>query len=264
MDLYLHRHIKSFFSNATAFNQLMKLQGKCFRQQKNRLTQRIQLGDQTYFIKQHFGVGWKEIFKNILQGRLPILGAKNEWEAIQQCQSLHIAVPKIFAYGERGWHPAYRQSFILLEDLASTISLEDLIKQWPTNPPSFQLKRWLIEEIALIARKLHQHGLNHRDFYLCHFLLSIPDGLENVRQPIQLYLIDLHRAQWRTKTPLRWIIKDLAALYFSSKEIILTQRDLYRFMKVYHNVSLREIICSHRVFWEKVKKRGENYRDHTV
>ena len=34
------------------------------------------------FIKLHYGVGWREIFKNLLLGRWPVLGAKNEWRAL--------------------------------------------------------------------------------------------------------------------------------------------------------------------------------------
>ena len=85
------------------------------------------------------------------------------------------------------------------------------------------------------------------------------DRLKNIK----LYLIDLHRAQIRRSTPKRWVIKDLTGLYFSSKDIGLTQRDLYRFMKMYRNKPLREIIGSEKTFWQKVVERGEQlYRDH--
>jgi hypothetical protein len=43
-------------------------------------------------------------------------------------------------------------------------------------------------------------------------------------------LIDLHRAQLRKKTPRRWVVKDVAGLYFSVMDIGLTQRDLFRFV----------------------------------
>ena len=56
----------------TLFNKMMALQGELFRSQKGRQTQRVKLEGQTYFIKQHHGVGWREIFKNIYQGRWPV------------------------------------------------------------------------------------------------------------------------------------------------------------------------------------------------
>jgi heptose I phosphotransferase len=256
--VYLHNDIKSFFSDTTPiFEQMMALRGECFRHQKGRLTQRIKLGNKTYFIKQHTGVGWKEIIKNLLQFRLPVLGAKNEWQAIEKLQALGVSVPGIAAYGQRGWNPAKRQSFILMEELAPIISLEDLAKQFETVPPSFALKYRLIHEVARIARLLHENGLNHRDFYLCHFLLH--------NDSPKLSLIDLHRVQIRRFTPKRWVIKDLAGLYFSSKDVVLTQRDYYRFMKVYrNNQTLRDILTRQKNFWEKVRARGEKlYSNHT-
>jgi len=265
VQLYLRDDIKSYFVSSTPlFEQLMALAGERFRHQEGRLTQRVLLGDKYYFIKQHRGVGWKEICKNWLQLRLPIVSAYNEWRAIRTLKNLGIAVPPIAAYGERGINPAKRQSFILLEELAPTISLEDLCKNWPASPPSFNLKKNLIAEVAHIANKLHQYGMNHRDFYICHFLLDVPNGVEKINpQQLKLHLIDLHRAQIRRITPERWRVKDLAGLYFSSKDIGLTQRDLFRFMQRYAKKSLRQIMQEDKDFWQKVMQRGERlYRDH--
>ena len=125
-----------------------------------------------YFIKQHHGVGWKEIFKNIVQGRWPIISAKNEWEAIAALKAAGVSVPTVVAYGERGFNPARRESFILMEALAPTMSLETLSETWVKHAPSFAVKQTLISAVATIARRMHQHGINHRDFYLCHFLLD--------------------------------------------------------------------------------------------
>lgn len=233
----------------------MLLRGEVFRQQKDRITQRIMLGNQAYFLKRHHGVGWREIIKNLLQLRLPVLGAKNEWLALQALEKLEILAPKVVGFGERGNNPATKESFILMQELTSIISLEDLCRDWRTHPPTVNFKRHLINEVARIARELHQHGINHRDFYLCHFLLNTTNK--------QLYLLDLHRAQIRKKIPERWIIKDLSGLYFSSKDIGLTQRDCYRFMQIYRQQSLRDIVKMERNFWQQVKNRGEQlYRAH--
>lgn len=255
--MYLDKSIKPFFSADTpVFDQLMNLHGESFRQQKGRHTQRIQLGDRTCFIKQHRGVGWMEIIKNLLQLRMPVISAKNEWLAIQKLQSLGVSVPKILAYGERGMNPARKESFILMEELKPVISLEDLVKTWKQITPHFNEKSGLIEAVARIARILHYNGINHRDFYICHFLLNVSNG--------EINLIDLHRAQIRRLLRSRWIIKDLSGLYFSSKDSGLTQRDCYRFMKIYSNQSLRQILTRKENFWEKVRARGERlYSNHT-
>ena len=246
------------------FDQMMALSGERFRHQEGRMTQRVMLGGKNYFIKQHAGIGWKEIIKNLLQLRLPVMSAKNEWLAIQKLQSLNVAVPDVIAFGKRGKNPAKLQSFVLMQELAPVVSLETLCSRWAVTPPPFAFKRMLIEEVARITRTLHENGINHRDLYICHFLLDTYHGPLDVHpKNIKLYLIDLHRAQIRRSTPKRWVIKDLTGLYFSSKDIGLTQRDLYRFMKMYRNKPLREIIGSEKTFWQKVVERGEQlYRDH--
>ena len=258
--LLLQAELRAYFPETSAgFDQIMELAGEVYRAQKGRKTQRIRIGDQSYFIKQHKGVGWKEIFKNILQLRMPVISAKNEWQALKRLQKLNIEVPQIVGYGYRGINPASLQSFIITRELAKNSSLEELGKKWQQCPPAFSDKLAIIKEMARIARVLHLNGINHRDFYLCHFLLdlSVP-----IHFGPKLYLIDLHRAGLRKKTPQRWIIKDLAGLYFSSKEVGLTKRDLLRFMQEYRNKSLRDLL-GEEVLWKKVKKRGDQlYRKH--
>lgn len=258
MTLILNSEVKKFLSPDTdLFDQIMNLRGETYRELENRRTQKVTLGGKNYFVKQHFGIGWKEIFKNLLQLRLPVLSAKNEWIAIKQLQSLGIATPTIVGYGHRGSNPAQIQSFLITEELPKHTSLEYLCKDWAGSPLVFRLKRRLIREVACIARALHTHGINHRDFYLCHFLF--PEDEKNNK----LYLIDLHRAQCRQRTPERWIIKDLAGLYFSSKDIGLTTRDLLRFIKEYRNKPLSELLNKESAFWQKVKQRGDKlYQRH--
>ncbi|MEE4463010.1 lipopolysaccharide core heptose(I) kinase RfaP, partial [Azotobacter chroococcum] len=111
---------------------------------------------------------------------------------------------------------------------------------WPKRPPAPRLKRALIAEVARLTAGMHRAGVNHRDCYICHFLLHTdrpiePDGL-------RLSLIDLHRAQTRARTPRRWRDKDLAALYFSALDIGLTRRDKLRFLRGYFRQPLRQIL----------------------
>jgi heptose I phosphotransferase len=238
----------------------MALQGVCFRNLEGRKTQRVTIGSKHYFIKQHRGVGFREIIKNLLHLRLPVISAKNEWLAIQKLQGLGIAVPRIAGYGERGMNPAQRESFILMEELAPVKSLEEVCASWQHSPPAFKLKHELIAQAAHIARTMHEHGMNHRDFYICHLLLDQAQQTDNLTK---VSLIDLHRAQIRAKTPERWVIKDLAGLYFSSLDAGLSSRDIFRFMKYYRKKPLRDILRDENKFWMKVKNRGDDlYRDH--
>jgi heptose I phosphotransferase len=251
--IFITPSLKDTFPDPS-FKKMMALKGDVFRALEGRRTHRIQQGEAVFFIKQHFGVGWKEIIKNILQFRLPVISAKNEWRALQRLKALNINVPEIIGYGASGWNPASRQSFLITRALSHHQSLEEVCASWAHHPPSFAFKHELIEKIADMVSTLHNHGINHRDLYLCHFLLDMTNFVES---PLKLYLIDLHRAQIRQRVPLRWRIKDLAGLYFSTKKMGLTERDILRFIKKYRNNSLRDIFNHETNFWRKVKKRGE-------
>ena len=76
-----------------------------------------------------------------------------------------------------------------------------------------------------------------------------------------MYVIDLHRMQCRQRTPRRWIVKDLAAIYFSSMDLPPSKRDILRFVKHYSGRPLRRALAEHSAFWRKVVSRAEaSYR----
>ena len=87
---------------------------------------------------------------------------------------------------------------------------------------------------------MHRAGVNHRDCYICHFLLHTDRPIQ--AGDLRLSVIDLHRAQVRERTPRRWRDKDLAALYFSALDIGLTRRDKLRFLRTYFQRPLRQVL----------------------
>lgn len=242
------------------FKRFFGVEGSTFRECSGRRTVRFKFDDKYYFGKFHTGVGWKKIIKNFIQFRTPpVLSARNEWQAIKKLESIGINTMRLVGYGKLGWNPAGINSFVVTHELKDTISLEEFCRDWGVSPPSQELKRALIAKVATIARTLHENGLNHRDFYICHFLLDIANGIDAVAQEnLKLYLIDLHRVQIRSKTPLRWRAKDLSALLFSSLDIGLTKEDLLMFAGIYHNTTPQKSIYKNRFFWWLVKWRAVN------
>lgn len=260
--LYLRTDLALNWPKEKAFEIAQQQQGEIFRSKEGRRTLRFELGEKSYFLKLHEGVGWGEIIKNLLQLRLPIIGAKNEWEAIQFLEKHQLETMKIAAYGQRGINPAKQLSFLVTDDLADTMNLEYLGEKWKKTPPKFEDKMRLIRKIALIAKKMHENGMNHRDFYLCHFLLDQSfEQTNTIKDNTQLFLIDLHRAQIRKKVPQRWLVKDVGSLWFSALDVDLTQRDLFRFMKEYSGLSLRDTLTKKYDFWLKVQQRAFKLRD---
>jgi len=226
------------------FAKAMALKGKAFRDVPGRKTSQVELLGKSYFIKQHFGVGWGEIVKNIISLKKPILGAMTEVQAIKKVASLGVATTPLVAYGQRGCNPANLQSFVMTEDLGDITSLEDLCMDWKANPPDAKFKRQLIIAAAKVAKTIHEAGVSHRDLYLCHLCLhnqKLPD--------IHLSLIDLHRTLIHTTPSPTANMKDIAALYFSSMDVGLNKRDYLRF-KHYYQQQLP-------TFWQQVETRAQ-------
>jgi len=121
------------------------------------------------------------------------------------------------------------------------------------------MKRALIAQVANLARAMHEGGVNHRDFYLCHLRIDTGMGRAQLTAGnLRLTVLDLHRAQIRRQTPARWRIKDLGGLYFSALNIGLTARDVLRFMRAYRGKSVREVVGARgeRAFWRKVARKA--------
>jgi heptose I phosphotransferase len=251
----LYGDCREHFSGPDAFDRVLALKGKIYREMDGRRTLRFELGGRGYFAKLHFGIGWKEILKNLFQKKLPILGADNEREAIRRLEELGVATMTVAGFGHRGLSPARRQSFLITEELDNAISLETVCDDWKRKRPPIEVKRALLGKIATVTRTLHENGINHRDLYICHFLLDRASGVQDSDWP-RLYLIDLHRAQIRRRLPRRWAVKDVAGLYFSSLDAGLTRRDLFRFMKIYRGRPLREILQEEESFWRDVSRRA--------
>jgi len=226
---------------------------------------RFERGGRHFYMKVHYGVGWGEIFKNLLQLKKPIIGAENEWKAIRAFgqPKVDIATTPLVAWGKQGWNPAKQRSFIITDALDETVDLEHWLpelEQLPQQAERLRLKRTIIRRLGDIARRLHSNGLNHRDFYLCHFRLDMSnsEGLPDV-DDLQLYLMDLHRVEQRSSMPQRWAVKDIAGLLFSalfdSKGITLNRSDMIRFIEAYTGENWRDALSNRHDFWCQVLER---------
>jgi len=240
--------------NIKTFEYFMGLKGDLYRNMNGRKTLRFFIGEDGFFIKQHFGIGWREVFKNLSQFKLPIVGARTEYNAIKYLHSLGIDTMDVVGFSQKGLNPASLKSFLVTKELDQTISLEDYCINWPQHPPTFREKKLLINKVLVAVKKMHENGMNHRDLYICHFLMRKKN--KQAEDEISLFLIDLHRSQIRKKVPERWLIKDLAALYYSAMHIGLTKRDFLRFIRDYRRLSLRDILNSEKAFWQTVEKKA--------
>ncbi|KAA8997301.1 lipopolysaccharide core heptose(I) kinase RfaP [Affinibrenneria salicis] len=251
----------SLWKDKDPFVEVDKLDGDVFRALESRRTLRFTLDGQSYFIKIHRGTTLKEVLKNLISLRLPVLGADREWHAIHRLSELGVDTMRGVGFGQRGVNPLRRHSFIITEDLNPAVSLEDYCASWPDHPPGLREKRRIIRRVAEMARDMHAGGVNHRDCYICHFLLHQPWSPDD--ETLKISVIDLHRSQIRRRVPLRWRDKDLIGLYFSSLDIGLTRRDLLWFLKIYFNRPLRTTLEHERGLFRQALIKAEKIRRRT-
>ena len=263
----LEEPFKSAWANTDVFAQVRthaanSSKENIFRQKEGRITLRTTVAGESFFLKYHQGIGWKEIFKNLFQFRTPVLGARNEYMAAMLLARVQVDTLTPVAFAARGLNPAAQESFLITRDLAGTISLEDYCRNWATQKPGLRIKNALINKVAESAKRMHGSGINHRDFYICHFLLdeqSLQRALatqtdktraNDLQKDFRCYLIDLHRCLFNDAVPRRWLVKDLGGLLYSTMDLGLRPRDYYRFIKHYTGKPLAEALRD--TLWREV------------
>ena len=251
---YLRDDIAALWSDQDMLDAAFALEGEVFRDVPGRRTMRVELGGAAYFVKLHYGIGWREVIKNWLQFKWPVIGAANEYLACQGLAKAGIAAPLPAAYAVSRGSIASRRSFVLCDELAGYTSLEDITDPWPQNPPTAAARYKLLYAVARFAKTYHEQGYIHRDFYICH-LLANDAALSDGR--VELAVLDLHRARRFAKIPTRWLKRDLAALLFSSLDLGYSKRDWLRFIRLYTGKPIRQALADHADLWRSVEQRAE-------
>ncbi|VAX42745.1 hypothetical protein MNBD_PLANCTO02-301 [hydrothermal vent metagenome] len=223
---------------------------------QERVTSRFCLQDnagnkKSFFIKRHSPSPLKEYIKPLFRFRLPILGAKTEWDALLRfhAEGIPTMMPVLFGQSKR-------YSLLVTEALEDCLKLSD----WMNNSLSDRSQNCspqteqLIKQTATIARTMHQAGMHHQDFYLGHLLMKQePQPQEAQPQKTaqstlpDIHVIDLGRACYRPRLATRWIVKDLAQLDYSASQFTKEERIL--FMESYLNRPLnsRDNALIHRI-----------------
>jgi len=133
------------------------------------------------------------------------------------------------AYGELRGH-----SLLVTESLNDCVKLSDWMRQsLPQKSQAYHddssaSAKSIIEEVARLARCMHQAGMHHQDFYLGHLLME--EATSQSASP-KIHVIDLGRARFQRHLSSRWIVKDLAQLDYSASSF--TNRDRADFMQHY-------------------------------
>ncbi|NNM59290.1 MAG: lipopolysaccharide core heptose(I) kinase RfaP [Legionellales bacterium] len=252
--LILEPDLLDCWSEKNRFALIMQMQGTVYREIEKRITLKFTHNQQNYFIKKHHGIPATEWLKSILFGCASSFGARNEVNLLNRLHQLGIKAPLVAGFGEQGRNPLNKQSFIITREVFDVLGLDTYESKWKNQELTWKMKQYLLYQIASITRTLHQNGINHRDLYACHFMVLQTDAVHP-----DVTLMDLHRAAIWKKIPIRWIIKDLASLYYSIWNFNITKRDIYRFIQYYSGRAWRVEITESLVFWSAVKKRTRHF-----
>ncbi|MAG56478.1 MAG: hypothetical protein CMJ83_09320 [Planctomycetes bacterium] len=168
----------------------------------HREVRRLESDGCTYFLKRVLGDGWKEVVHEA------------EMLAFLHGRGIPVAEPVAIAAKDAA-------AAMVSTSLPGQTTVEKRVIDAPVSLPE---QRELADRIADVLRALHAAGVNHRDFYLGHLILA-DDGSVSV--------VDFGRAERRRKVPRRRIVKDLAALDFSTPGRVASPALRWRFLRRY-------------------------------
>ncbi|MGD9648979.1 MAG: lipopolysaccharide kinase InaA family protein [Pirellulales bacterium] len=221
----------------TTFERLMGLGGAVARRQGARETVRLELDAATdasspppaFYIKRYGPPPWREYVKPLLRFTRPIVGARVEWDALLEFHRLGLPTMTPVMFGQ-----ADRRSFVITQALEGYVKLTEWIDaRCPSPDAAGAAYRTAIDKLAPITRTMHNAGVHHQDYYLCHVLVPESSG------PPDLHIIDLGRARVRRRLTTRWRVKDLAQLDYSADSVSRFGR--LRFLRRYLDRPFRRI-----------------------
>ncbi len=226
--------------------------GELLRDKGIRTIARIELSapkKTTLYLKRHLGSSFWGWIKHILQGGHP---AADEWHAIASLNATGIETMEAVAYGEDKSLPWLRQSFIITAGVEGN-RLEDHISSLQGK---FRKKRCIISLLADTVRRMHGADFNHRDLYLSHIFLQEKEKKK------QAVLIDLQRVQRKARGLNRWVVKDLAALNYSSPASVISRTDRMRFLIRY--LGKPRLDEADKKLLKRIARKTERIRKHDL
>lgn len=188
----------------------------------------------TLYLKKHHTRTWLTRARAWLGWLPPVTPARQEAERTIELDRLGIPTMTVAAFAERLRDDGTLIGAFLTEELAGFEQLDLFLTRRFSSRADGAL-RTLILACADVARRFHQHGFNHRDFYTCHFFIR---EAEQNPGAFAVHLIDLQRVQhWPRGFRRRWIVKDLAQLAYSTPRHLISKADRLRFFKAYSQVA---------------------------
>jgi heptose I phosphotransferase len=192
-DLWYHPELKPFFKNKEKRELFL-----------------LELDNNTFVVKRYYGPG-TGLIRYVFRGFRDKYGPENEWQKAQFLKVIGIKASEPVAFGVERYCGIIRRALLVTLKMEG-IRLEDMLKE----KAELKDKTRVVKDLAAFAGQFHASGLSHQDFYLCHFFWSAESR--------EIALIDLQRIRHykgeNGQPPLRWIVKDLAQLDYSARNVL--------------------------------------------
>ena len=181
-------------------------------------------GPRRFFLKRFIRPPLGQQFGRALRGYSST--AQVEWSWLMRLRQVDIRVPEPVACGACKLGPLERCSVLLTAELPG----ESLEKWLPTHVSdlSRSVRVHLMEVLANLVGRLHGAGLVHRDLYLSHIFVHWQSS-----DRCTLSLLDLQRVMAPGLRRRRWLVKDLAALNYSTPPAAASRADRLRWLRLY-------------------------------
>ncbi len=218
------------------------------------------------YLKRQRVRSWRSRLRAKLGAACGITAGRLEAQNVRSLTEAGIDVMVLAAYGQKLHADGLLESFVLTEELDNYTELNRFLcrrfaqgASLHTTTRQRDLCR-LIRQVALIVRRLHTAGYNHRDLYCCHFLIREPS-----RGEFEIKVIDLQRVQFRRRRRRRWVVKDLAQLAFSAPPEQIKCTHKLAFMRHYLGVGKlragdkrlsRRVLCKQRLMERRLGREG--------
>jgi len=237
-----------------SFNKGKDPGGSALPKYRNRLQFEISNPAKTLFLKRYDRAGTLSQIKNCFW--------HNSRKSMMSCdldpaQSLALAginTAKVVCYGEQWGIFFEKRSFIITEKIPDAEPLEERLPncfEGQLTAGKLREQRAFIVQIGQFARKFHNTGCRHRDFYLAHIFYSDKGTF---------HLIDLQRVFRPRLLAERFRVKDIAQLYYSAPGRTFSRTDRLRFYISYTGKNYLDKYD--KLFIRKVVKKAERMARH--
>lgn len=201
-----------------------------------------------FYIKRFVPASMGERLKNWICLKQGWYDAFHEWRAINTLLDLGLDTMLPAAVAQAG-----ANSCLLTLGITDFVRASDLMSELHIHKDR-ELRRRIICDTACIMAIMHANGIAHQDFYLVHLLIR---PAENHR----VYIIDLQRMIMNKQLSIRWRIKDLAQILFSSAGIV-SEHEISLFWDTYLENAGRNWGQPHRTAQRAVKKAQKMAQRH--